>query len=310
MRAPGLQSLPLRPATSVELQRALDAFNKWRFGYGLSPRDDDGDDRNEVENRNRELRYVEGERARVGHRACESPDDPDAFVAWFDALETSGPGQHDPLFDWLEKAASLDQLTWVLRQEIAGEAGFDDLATLAQVKGPGRPRLSLAGNIMEMAGGGTTTRSGGAMLSQLAAGLGVALPAPAEIVPEALAQANLLSALAAHRRYAYPSIGALGVIELTAPGRVAKFCAGLERLGQGTLEEIVSKLTIDLRPGPPHPATDRATRPEAWNRDVLRALVAADPRVARPLAEGALMRLEAGARCFDRYRWDLWGATV
>src|ERR1035438_8247525 len=90
----------------------------------------------------------------------------------------------------------------------------------------------------------------------------------------------------------------------------ARICAGLERLGQGTLEEIVSKLTIDLRPGPPHPATDRATRPEAWNRDVLRALVAADPRVARPLAEGALMRLEAGARCFDRYRWDLWGATV
>jgi hypothetical protein len=44
---------------------------------------------------------------------------------------------------------------------------------------------------------------------------------------------------------------------------------------------------------------------EAWNREVLRPLVAADPRVARPIAEGALMRLAAGARCFERYRREL-----
>jgi hypothetical protein len=44
---------------------------------------------------------------------------------------------------------------------------------------------------------------------------------------------------------------------------------------------------------------------EAWNREVLRPLVEADPRVARPIAEGALMRLNAGARCFERYRREL-----
>ncbi|HEX8820292.1 MAG TPA: hypothetical protein VF794_10230 [Archangium sp.] len=44
---------------------------------------------------------------------------------------------------------------------------------------------------------------------------------------------------------------------------------------------------------------------EAWNRELLRTLVEADPRVARPIAEGALMRLDAGARCFERYRREL-----
>ena len=40
----------------------------------------------------------------------------------------------------------------------------------------------------------------------------------------------------------------------------------------------------------------------AWNREALAPLVAEDPRRARMIAEGALMRLEAGARCFVRYR--------
>jgi hypothetical protein len=44
----------------------------------------------------------------------------------------------------------------------------------------------------------------------------------------------------------------------------------------------------------------------AWNREVLRPIVAEEPRAARAFAEGALMRLRAGARCFERYRRELW----
>jgi hypothetical protein len=39
-----------------------------------------------------------------------------------------------------------------------------------------------------------------------------------------------------------------------------------------------------------------------WNTEVLAPLVHDDPGVARHIAEGALMRLNAGARTFDRYR--------
>jgi hypothetical protein len=46
---------------------------------------------------------------------------------------------------------------------------------------------------------------------------------------------------------------------------------------------------------------------EDWNREALRPLVAEDPARALVLAEGALMRLISGRRCFDVYRAHLWG---
>ncbi|HEX3770393.1 MAG TPA: iron-containing redox enzyme family protein [Polyangiaceae bacterium] len=113
-----------------------------------------------------------------------------------------------------------------------------------------------------------------------------------ELVPEVVAAAHLLGALGRHRRYAHHALGAVAAIQLTAPGRAAQVMAGLARLG---------------RP----PESGVSIRSETrWNRAAIRTLVASDPRVARSIAEGALMRLEAGARCFDRYRSDLWGATV
>ena len=41
---------------------------------------------------------------------------------------------------------------------------------------------------------------------------------------------------------------------------------------------------------------------EAWNREALRPLVEEDPRRATAIAEGALIRLLCGERCFERYR--------
>src|SRR3546814_3458012 len=45
---------------------------------------------------------------------------------------------------------------------------------------------------------------------------------------------------------------------------------------------------------------------EAWNREAIGPLVAEDERRARAIAEGALIRLRCGARCFERYRSILW----
>ena len=37
-------------------------------------------------------------------RPRPAPTDPDGFVAWFEALKETGPGQGDPLFPWLAEA--------------------------------------------------------------------------------------------------------------------------------------------------------------------------------------------------------------
>jgi hypothetical protein len=43
-----------------------------------------------------------------------------------------------------------------------------------------------------------------------------------------------------------------------------------------------------------------------WNCEVLHPAVSEDPARATAIAEGALIRLNCGARCFERYRAKLW----
>ena len=56
-------------------------------------------------------------------RAAQAPRDPDGFVAWFEGLKETGPGQGDPLFPWLADASPRPAMLWFLTQEVAGEAG-------------------------------------------------------------------------------------------------------------------------------------------------------------------------------------------
>ncbi len=103
-------------------------------------------------------------------------------------------------------------------------------------------------------------------------------------------------ALATARHYAYQSLGALGVIELTAPGRAELVNHGLRRLGIGGAARKYFAL---------HAALD-VRHSQTWNREVILPLVESDPAIAAAIAEGALMRLRGGARCFERYRAELW----
>src|SRR3954465_3219454 len=219
-----------------------------------------------------ELEFVAAERAAVAGVASQAPDDPDGFLRWFEQLRERGPGQGDPLFPWLANSASMPQMKWFLAQEVAGEAGFDDLVALTQVKMPERAKLELARNYWDEMGRGHAAGMHGPMLSDLARALGVRAD-PATTVWEALALANLLVALALDRGYAFHSVGALGAIELTAPGRGAQVDRGLARRGvpKAARRYFTLHATLDLR------------HSESWNREIVRPLVAADRRVARAI---------------------------
>src|SRR4051812_46574179 len=106
-----------------ETQRLLSKFNHERLAPGL------GDNCTFPDNHmlRLEQRYVEGARAEISHWVAEIPTSPAAFIKWFEDLARKGPGQNDPIFPWLAKHADLTQMRWFLEQEIAGEAGFDDL---------------------------------------------------------------------------------------------------------------------------------------------------------------------------------------
>jgi len=277
-------------------QRGLAHWNRQR----LSPGFPDADWQRVLERDMRMQRleggFLEEMRAEVRDEAAEAPTDVEGFLAWFEGLKERGPGQGDPLFPWLAEEADADQLRWFFEQEAAGEAGFDDLVALTQVKLPVRPKLELARNYWDEMGHGTEKGMHGPMLDALVETLQVK-PTIENTVWESLALANAMTAMAATRRYAWHSVGALGVIELTAPGRAALVAEGLKRIGLSAKEAryFTVHAVLDVK------------HSEDWNREAIRPAVAEDPRRATAMAEGALIRLKCGERCFAAYRARLWG---
>lgn len=239
--------------------------------------------------------FVEAFRAHVANLVADVPSDPEGFIAWFEDLKASGPGQWDPLFAWLEAEADLDQMKWFLTQEAAGEAGFDDLVAMTQVKLPVRAKLELARNYWDEMGRGAVAGMHGPMLERTVQGLGLT-PTIEGTAWQSLCLANTMTALATTRRYVFQSVGALGVVELTAPTRVASVDAGLKRLGcpPGQRKYFALHAHLDVE----HSA--------AWNAEALAPLVTEDPGRARYIAEGAVMRLICGEQCFEAYRAHLW----
>ena len=276
---------------AAEAHRALAHWNHRRL-QPAAPHDQWEDDLAE-EHRMRLLegQWVEAQRRDARARAAAAPSEVEGFTRWFVDLEKTGPGQHDPLFAWLAEEADTDQMNWFLTQEAAGEAGFDDLVAMAQVKLPAEAKLELARNYWDEMGRGAAGGMHGPMLDAVVRALKLKPAIDVTLWPS-LALANTLTAFATTRRYAWHAVGALGVVELTAPGRVALVGQGLKRLGHPP----VVRRYFDL-----HAALD-VKHAEDWIANCLRPLVAADPGVARYLAEGALMRLACGKRCFDAYR--------
>ena len=248
----------------------------------------------EFEYRVAEGHYLEALRTQVAASLPVHNVGTDRFIDWFESLAIKGPGQQHHLFDWLARDANLVQMRWFLTQEAAGEAGFDDLLAYTQVKLPVQAKLECARNYWDEMGHGKQSAMHGQMLNHMVHALGLT-PNIETTVWQALALSNTMIGLATTRRYTYQSIGALGVIELTAPGRVKQVSAGMKRLGlDGRMRAY-----FDL-----HAALD-VSHAKAWIREVIRPLVDADPSCAPFIAEGALMRLECGERCFDRYSTGL-----
>ena len=275
-----------------QLQTRLTYLNRERLSPALP-----SEDWSSMLTRNNELAFDEGlflesERLAVQERAATAPTDANEFAAWFDALKQTGPGQYDVLFDYLADHASLNELRWFMQQEVAGEAGFDDLVALTQLRMPRRAKLELARNYWDEMGRGKPKAMHGPMLEELAECLGISGSPTEAVVWESLALGNVLVGLAYNRRFAFHAVGALGVVELTAPTRAVKVVEAMDRLGVDRSASHYFRVhaTVDL------------AHYQAWRDEVLIPLVQAQPGVAVAVAEGALMRLRAGQRTFERYR--------
>ena len=277
----------------AEFQRRLTKYNqsRWEGGFPESSWREDVRLLSQVVVAEGE--FLEAVRTAIQPWAQQIPTESRAFIKWFEQLQHTGPGQADPLFPWLAEAASREQMHWFLLQEVAGEAGFEDLLAVTQVKISERAKLEMARNYWDEMGRGSAKGMHGPMLARLAEYFGL-VPSINNVVPDSLALGNCMIGMASNRRYAYHSVGALGAIEMTAPGRAHHVDLGLRRLGVPAKKRHYFALhaVLDVK----HSA--------AWNAEVLLPLVSEDPRRAQAIGEGALMRLWHGSRCFDRYRLE------
>lgn len=293
-----LEASELEGQKFIEFQRELTHYNAARFKAKLPEEHPDNALDCEAMWARAEVEFVEALRVAIAPLSSNIPEEVNGFIAWFEALKQSGPGQCDSLFPFLAERATFEQMKWFLLQEIAGEAGFDDLLAMTQVKMPDRVKLEMARNFWDEMGRGLAEGMHGPLLIRLVDYFGLA-PQAENVVPESLALGNTMIALARHRCYAFHSVGALGVIEMTSPTRAGFVDHGLRRLAVPAKNRHYFAL---------HAALD-VKHSEAWNREIIRTLVAEDSRRARAIGEGALMRLWHGARCFERYRrefgiWD------
>lgn len=289
---------PSHPNHDHDLQARLARWNHTRLAPQTPARDWRAALEHDHAMRLEEVAFIEAARKPVASAAAAAPREPAAFVAWFEALKETGPGQGDPLFPWLAERASLDEMRWFVEQEAAGEAGFDDLVAMAQVKAPVQAKLELARNYWDEMGRGNAKGMHGPMLEALVRALKVS-PTIENTVAPSLALGNTMVAFAANRAYGYHALGALGVIELTAPTRAVFVSTALRRL------KVPAKARhyFDL-----HAVLD-LKHSEAWNREVFASIVDQNPECVRYLAEGALMRLQCGADSFEAYRRHFWGGN-
>lgn len=273
-----------------EFHASLATFNQHRIALATPSSSWEEKLYEEIKLRIIEGRFLEEFRASIAPltRGCQGATD--HFVNWFESLAEWGPGQHHPLFNWLAEEASAQQMRWFLTQEAAGEAGFEDLVAYTQIKLPQQAKLECARNYWDEMGRGKPKAMHGPLLEAMVQELGLT-PDIQTTVWQSLALGNLMFGLATSRRYTYHSLGALGVIELTAPLRAAHVAKGMARLDMPRK----ARAYFDL-----HAVLD-VLHSREWIKEIIRPLVDANPDCAIFIAEGALMRLTCGQQCFDRY---------
>jgi hypothetical protein len=275
------------------LHRRLAEFNRLRLKPSFDVVDWQQQLRQDTELRVLEGHFIEAERAQIEEAAKKVPTQPREFAGWLDSLRAASAAQSEPLFHWLAQHATSSDMSWLLAQELPDDDNLEDLLALAQVNRPWRAKIEMARNYWDEMGQGSASATSARLLEELKHELHMDSTEPP--VWETLARSNLMLGLATNRRYGFQVLGALALVELNAGPTSALLHVGLKRLGYSSATCAYFGMRETLSP----------LRAHSWNEGVLLPYVAQDPRTAAAIAEGALMRLVADARCVQRYQSEL-----
>ena len=237
-----------------------------------------------------EREFLEEEKASIASWARRAPACPEAFADWISNLRRVGPGQ-PLLYQWLDEQGDVVVLRRYLEQQLAVRGHLESLMGQAELGLlPEGCMLAFSGtshwDAVQSLAGRDTLR---AVIGVLGGGR---KPGVVECW-EANSVTNLLVGLVCNPSYAFQAVGALCAVDLQAAVEAPIVARALSQVGVGA--ELAQRY---------RDYTASAERRLAnWEQTFTR-LLASDPRLVTPIAEGTLMLQNAQARFLRRCRTD------
>lgn len=182
------------------------------------------------------------------------PKNASEFLTWYNRLHAAHRREVAPFFNRLADESTLEELSFYIAMEEQVDGRFDDVIALAQLGMTGDMKLALAENYWDEMGLGTLSEMHTVLFRKSAEQLRE-LMGPQVSVPQAPAEAlkngNLLLMYALRRQYHPRLLGALAILEHTAPYRFSRTVKAMRRLGMP--EDVIyyhdMHITIDANHG-------------------------------------------------------------
>ncbi|MNJ20377.1 hypothetical protein D3C77_147100 [compost metagenome] len=237
-----------------------------------------------------ESNWLREEESLVGHKKL--PTTKDGFLTWYLMFEKKMNNDINFFIDYLRRRASVEQVAYYICMEEMVDGSFDDLMAVVQLGMPIECKMVAGENYWDEMGNGdfaavhtTMFRTSSKYMRDLLSAAGIRVDSPPQ---ECLMNGNILLMWAVRREYNIRLIGAMGLVEGSAPVRFSATTAAMERLNLP--KEVIAyhkaHISIDTR------------HSTAWYETVLEHYSGCGKEVVRELSLGVMIRYNVALRYY------------
>jgi hypothetical protein len=239
--------------------------------------------------------WSRAEEAKVDLR--ELPTTREGFLTWYLDCEKKINEDIGFFVDYMKNSATLEQVAYYICMEEMVDGSFDDLMAVVQLGMPINCKMVAGENYWDEMGNGNFNFVHTSMFKTSSAYMRNVL-AQKNITPEVppkecLMNGNILLMWAVRREYNMRLIGAMGLVEGSAPTRFSATTQALERLEQP--KEVIAYHKAHIGIDTHHS--------EAWFDTVLRHYSKGGAEVIQELAMGVMIRYNVAVRYYQ-YMYD------
>lgn len=239
--------------------------------------------------------WTAAEEAKIDRR--ELPTTKEGFLTWYLDCEKKINEDIEFFINFMKNTATLEQVAYYICMEEMVDGSFDDLMAVVQLGMPIHCKMVAGENYWDEMGNGnfeyvhtTMFKTSSAYMRNVLAHKNITPEIPPK---ECLMNGNILLMWAVRREYNMRLIGAMGLVEGSAPTRFGATTQALERLNQPKDVIAYHKAHIGID----------THHSEAWLDTVLEHYAQGGTKVIQELAMGVLIRYNVAVRYY-RYMYD------